>query len=113
MKPSEVPSLLRKLDAGIIPYICSEINKNVYPLKINEFLAVGVPVVMTRFADLPEFSQYVGFAGSKEDFCRLIDREIRNDSVERIAERVKFARTNSWEAKVNEFAQAILTFIKS
>lgn len=113
VKPSEVPSLLRKFDAGIIPYICSEINKNVYPLKINEFLAVGVPVVMTRFADLPEFSRYVGFAGSKEEFCEMIDKEVRSDSVKKIAERIKFARTNSWEAKVNEFAQAIKTVIKS
>jgi hypothetical protein len=28
----------------------NEVNKNIYPLKINEYLAVGVPVVMTAFA---------------------------------------------------------------
>jgi teichuronic acid biosynthesis glycosyltransferase TuaH len=63
VKPDEVPALLSKCDVGLIPYLCTDYTKNIYPLKINEYLAVGVPVVLTAFADLPEFNAIVRFAG--------------------------------------------------
>jgi hypothetical protein len=45
VKAHEVPKLLAKYDLGIIPYKMNEVNRNIYPLKINEYLAVSV--VMT------------------------------------------------------------------
>jgi hypothetical protein len=59
---------LAKYDLGIIPYKMNEVNRNIYPLKINEYLAVGVPVVMTAFADLTDFKSTVKAASSREFF---------------------------------------------
>lgn len=105
--PTEVPMLLNDCDAGIIPYIANEINKNVYPLKINEYLAVGVPVVLTRFANLPEFEGYASFADTNEAFYDAIKQEIESDSTEKIVARIEFARTNSWEGRAELFGNAI------
>jgi len=82
----------------------------VYPLKINEFLAVGVPVVLTRFADLPEFSGNDSFASSKEEFLSHLVEAVTGDSREKTAGRIEFARSNSWKARAEEFAAAIRTF---
>ena len=41
VQPNELPELLAKYDVGIIPYIVNEVNKNIYPLKINEYLAIS------------------------------------------------------------------------
>jgi glycosyltransferase involved in cell wall biosynthesis len=109
--PNEVPKLLSDCDAGMIPYIADEINKNVYPLKLNEYLAVGVPVVLTRFADLPEFEEIAAFAGSKEEFMLMILNCINFDSPEKIAARIEFAKANSWENRAKQFGDAIARVI--
>jgi hypothetical protein len=101
---------LHRCDAGIIPYICDEINKNVYPLKINEYLAVGVPLVITDFAKLSDFDEYVKVAKSKEEFHEYLVHELATDNAAKIQARIWFASKNSWQARAKQFAQAIADF---
>jgi teichuronic acid biosynthesis glycosyltransferase TuaH len=103
VKPNEVPDLLRNCDVGLIPYTCTEYNKNVYPLKINEYLSVGAPVVLTSFANLPEFSEVVSFTTGKESFHNAIVNEIKSDNPEKIKMRIEFAKKNSWENRTELF----------
>jgi len=107
IKPNDVPELLAKYDVGIIPYIVNEVNKNIYPLKINEYLAVGVPVVMNAFAHLPEFEGLVSVAANKDDFVQKLIAETDNDSAEKIKRRVDFAAANSWDARAENFGDII------
>ena len=110
VKASAVPQLLRGCDAGIIPYICNEVNKNVYPLKINEYLAVGVPVVLTRFADLPEFEGRALFAASPAEFREALATVTASDTPELVRDRIAFARSNSWRARAALFGEALERF---
>lgn len=103
----EVPKLLAKYDLGIIPYKMNEVNKNIYPLKINEYLAVGVPVVMTAFANLSDFKSIVKTAETKELFKASIENELKNDTNELIKERIEFAKLNSWESRAIAFSDII------
>lgn len=111
VKPDEVPALLRKCDVGLIPYTCTEYNKNVYPLKINEYLSVGVPVVLTSFAHLPEFEKIVRFTKGKEDFCSAIKQEIEADTSEKIKHRIEFAKSNSWESRAELFGNILEKYL--
>jgi len=107
IKPNDVPELLANYDVGIIPYIVNEVNKNIYPLKINEYLAVGVPVVMNAFASLPEFEGLISVASDKDDFVRKLIAETEDDSVQLIRKRIDFASANSWEARTESFGSFI------
>lgn len=107
VKPHEVPQLLAKYDLGIIPYKMDEVNKNIYPLKINEYLAVGVPVVMTAFANLTDFALMVKSAENKELFKSYIENELANDTAEKIAARIEFAKLNSWESRAEDFSNIL------
>lgn len=107
VKAQEVPQLLSKYDLGIIPYKMNEVNKNIYPLKINEYLAVGVPVVMTAFANLNDFKSIVKTAETKELFKAHIENELKNDSNALIQERIEFAKLNSWESRAIAFSDII------
>ena len=109
---SEVPELVAKFDIGIIPYLLSEINKNIYPLKINEYLAIGIPVVMTEFAVLKDFENIACVAKSKEEFVDLIKTQVENDNSKKIKERIDFARSNSWESRAKQFGDYIEKFYK-
>ena len=110
IKANEVPKLLAKYDLGIIPYIMDEVNKNIYPLKINEYLSVGVPVVMTAFANLTDFKNIVQVANTKEQFKEHILTELSNDNDSLIKERIAFAKQNSWEGRAVEFENIIDKF---
>jgi glycosyltransferase involved in cell wall biosynthesis len=107
VKPYEVPSLLAKYDVGIIPYNNLEINKGIYPLKINEYLAVGLPVVMTDFASLKEFSSSVSICNDKKEFSKAIVEAIETDTKHKIHKRVHFAKKNSWNHRANEFGNIL------
>ncbi len=111
--PHEVPEMLSHCDAGIIPYINNEINKNVYPLKINEYLAVGVPVVLSNFAVLSEFEKIVSFTSTKEEFLSALQSEIQNDSQRKIEQRIDFAKENSWEKRAELFEKSISKVVKN
>lgn len=111
VKSYEVPKLLSQYDLGIIPYKMDEVNKNIYPLKINEYLAVGVPVVMTDFADLADFKDMAKSAENKSLFKSHIENELKNDTNTLIKNRIAFAKQNSWEGRANEFSGIIEKFI--
>jgi glycosyltransferase involved in cell wall biosynthesis len=107
IKANEVPALLATYDVGIIPYTLTEYNKSIYPLKINEFLAVGVPVVMTTFADLSDFTGMVSLASTNEEFIQGLKFELENDSSELIKKRIDFAKSNSWDSRTNAFGAVL------
>lgn len=105
--PYEVPELLSSYDLGVIPYTVNEVNKNIYPLKINEYLAVGVSVVLTSFAKLPEFEEIVRFSEDEKQFMDLLIDELQSDSKEKIEMRKEFSSDNSWNNKADEFSEVL------
>jgi len=111
IKQNNVPKLLATYDVGIIPYLVNEVNKNIYPLKINEYLAVGVPLVMNAFAVLPEFEGIVSIAKNKEDFIAKLLEETQTDTAEKIMDRINFAKSNSWDARTESFSVILAKFI--
>lgn len=113
VKPDEVPALLASYDVGIIPYIVNEINKNIYPLKINEYMAVGVPVVMTPFAELKDFSGMVSVAGDSESFSECLEYQVSSDKKELIQNRIEFAKSNSWDIKAEEFGSILKSLVEN
>ena len=66
-----------------------------------------MPVVLTSFADLPEFNEIVSFTSGEEAFCKAIVREIEYDSLENIKKRIQFAEKNSWENRAQLFDDVI------
>jgi glycosyltransferase involved in cell wall biosynthesis len=103
----EVPEYLLRFDLGIVPYRLLAVNKNIYPLKINEYLAVGLPVVMTRFAELPEFSAFVAVSSTKDEFVQKIKHELQALDQVTIEKRIAFASQNSWEQRALLFGATL------
>lgn len=111
--PNEVPPLMADCDAGIIPYLMNEVNRNIYPLKINEYMSVGVPVVMNNFATLPEFDGMVSVANNKAEFVEKLKTEVERDNKEKIMTRIEFASENSWEARTESFSKILEKILAS
>ena len=48
-----MPRYVKAFDVGLVPYRLSDYTANVYPTKLNEYLAMGTPVVATDLAGDP------------------------------------------------------------
>lgn len=107
----KLPKHVAQFDVGIIPFIKSEFTKKIYPLKINEYLAMGKPVVMTSFASLPEFENIVERADDAHYFKQAITKVLLSDNDELRKSRRRFSENNSWAARASEFDKIIKSLL--
>ena len=92
------------MDLVIIPYKRNTLTKSIYPLKINEYLGAGKPVVSTHFSeDIFSFNDVAYIAEDHDQFISLIDKAIEEDTESKKLERVKRAEENTWSARVEQF----------
>ena len=106
-QPADLPPLLAKLSAGIIPFVCNKHTYTIYPLKINEYLAAGLPVVSTPFSILDDFEGIIELADTPEHFAQALRRAIVDTDGQRVQQRVDMAHNNSWERRAREFEAVI------
>jgi glycosyltransferase involved in cell wall biosynthesis len=102
----ELPDVLREADAGMIPYARNELTDSIFPMKVYEYLAAGLPVVATPLPALAEIPQ-VRTAPDADGIAVLLEQAIAQDSPERRAERSRAAAAHSWDRRLQEIAVAI------
>jgi teichuronic acid biosynthesis glycosyltransferase TuaH len=99
-----LPHYLHYSHCCIIPFKCNEQTRSIYPLKINEYLATGRPVVSTPFSeDIGMFSELIYIADSHEEFNRKISMAIGEDTEALHTMRTKAVLENNWENRAIEF----------
>ncbi len=107
-KISELPAYVAYSDCTLIPFQCNTLTKSIYPLKINEYLAAGKPVVTTNFSDdIQDFKEVAYVTNTHEQFLEMIEKSLLEDSPEKQKLRIKVAEQNSWTARVETFWQLI------
>jgi glycosyltransferase involved in cell wall biosynthesis len=102
----ELPSVLRAADAGLIPYARNELTDSIFPMKVYEYLAAGLPVVATPLPALSQIAD-VATAPDAHGIATLLDESLAHDTPERRAERSRAAQGHSWERRIEEIAAAI------
>ena len=107
LEQKEAVDLMLSASVCIIPFLLNEFTKFIYPLKINEYLALGKPVVTTDFADLSTFEGMISIASSKEAFAQSTIWEIESDDDQRISKRIEFAFKNSWESRASQLLSVV------
>lgn len=107
-KLENLPAYIKFMHCMIIPFKCNKLTSSIYPLKINEYLAAGKPVVSTGFsAEIIAFSDIINIASDILSFNTMINRAIDTDSIELIAGRISRAAKNSWPVRVEQFWQIL------
>ncbi|MFN4255968.1 MAG: glycosyltransferase [Saprospiraceae bacterium] len=101
--PETLPAWVQTFDVCLIPFVKNELTAGIYPLKINEYLAAGKPVIATPFADLSDFEGIISVANDVDSFIRAIEKYILENAPRERARRVFFAGKNSWAARGTEF----------
>jgi glycosyltransferase involved in cell wall biosynthesis len=107
LQPANLPPLLARMQAAMIPFVCNKHTYTIYPLKINEYLAAGLPVVSTPFSILDDFDGVIELADSPASFAQALRRALADISPQRLYERVAMAQNNSWAKRAEEFEAVI------
>jgi glycosyltransferase involved in cell wall biosynthesis len=113
----ELPDYIRGFDVGIVPYLFNDYTATVVPTKINEYLAMGKPVVSTN---LPEVSNFNGRHGviitspnRPKEFVASIERALLTTGEEAVIKRRReVAALNDWEARYERMSRLIETELR-
>ena len=103
----DLADYVEAFDVCINPQLVNHITRGNYPLKIDEYLAMGKPVVATRTKAMKLFEAYTYLADAPEEYPALIQKAFDEHSPEKEKERMAFARKHTWENCVNEIYKVI------
>ena len=98
---AELPRYAAQFDVGLIPFRRDRLTAYVNPLKLLEYLALGLPVVTTPLPDLDRFGDLVLQGSSPDEFVDQVKSALADRSPERRRQRFALAAGESWEARVN------------
>ena len=107
----EIPGYLKVSRAALIPYRRAPYTDHVFPAKLNEYLAMGVPVVST---DLPEVRRYcdsfgdvVTIAKDADAFVLAVRGAVQDTDSARALRRIEAARLNGWQQRLEQMCAVI------
>lgn len=103
----EVPAYINALDICLNLQVINDITIGNYPLKIDEYLALGKPVVATQTIGMKPFKEYVYLGTPGSDYVALIEKAIEEETRQKRFKRIAFARSHSWKNILNNIYEAI------
>ena len=107
----ELPRYIGAFDVGIVPYVLSDYTANVYPTKLNEYLAMGIPVVATDLLEIRRFNKthgdVVAVANDAEMFATEITNVQKVVSEDERSRRIAVAEENSWQSRIERMSEVI------
>jgi glycosyltransferase involved in cell wall biosynthesis len=102
----DLPQVLRGADIGLIPYAINDLTHSVFPMKVYEYLAAGLPVLATPLPAL-DGVEAIETVSSADDLVAAAERELASDSPEVRRTRSDAASSHSWEARLEEIEKAL------
>lgn len=100
--PDELAGYIKGFDVALNPQVVNIITDINYPLKIDEYLAMGKPTVATRTTFMAYFKDYTYLPTSKEEYVVEIEKALKEDSPELQKKRRDFAGEHTWENFVSQ-----------
>ncbi len=104
-----VPAYMSALQVCLNPQLLNEITNGNYPRKVDEYLALGKPVIATRTATMELFRDHAYLCSSVEEYRDAVEKALAENGEDKIRERILFARSHSWKNN----AERLFKFIQS
>ena len=98
----QISTYVHSFDVALIPYLVNEFTDSVYPCKLNEYLAMGLPVISSSVQEICLFEEkYQGsvmIGKNTSDFIIKVEETLNNASAKSHLEsekRVQIAKENT------------------
>ncbi|HNX87106.1 MAG TPA: glycosyltransferase [Bacteroidales bacterium] len=108
LKPeNQLPSYLRFFDVAINPQRINTITNGNYPRKVDEYLAMGLPVVATATETMKIFKDQTYLAVDPGSYTAMIDQALKENCTRLALERQSIARQHTWENNIARIDEAL------
>ncbi len=104
---TDLPAYIAGFDVCLNPQLINKVTIGNYPLKIDEYLNMGKPVVATKTEAMSIFEPYTYLADNETEYISLIEQALKEDSYELKIERMTFASAHTWTNCVNKLLKII------
>ncbi len=103
----QLPRYASFFDVGIIPFQLNDLTRSVNPLKLLEYLSLGIPVVSTYMPEIIKYSDVISIAHNSDEFLAALENSLTNNTPDMRQQRIAKARSNSWRAVAERFSQFV------
>jgi glycosyltransferase involved in cell wall biosynthesis len=103
----ELPSLAREAAVLTMPYRLMPATEAMQPLKLKEYMATGLPCVVSRLPATEPWQDCVDIASNAEQFADLVLLRLQQELLESQRKARLRLAAESWEAKSRQF-EAVL-----
>jgi len=107
----ELSKYVQTFNVCVIPYVRDAYTETTYPAKLNEYLALGKPVVATPLPELEDYNREFGgvlrLAGNAAAFVTALRESINDDTPGRREMYQRVARQNAWTAILDSMSSLI------
>jgi glycosyltransferase involved in cell wall biosynthesis len=109
-KVDELPAYAQHFDAAVMCYEVTDYTNSIFPLKLNEYLASGVPVVSSRVESVLSFGDVVGLATGVDEWETALAAALQPQAaaIDAVARRRKIAAQYDWDVLVDRVAELFL-----
>ena len=104
---SELPNYVKGFDVAMNPQLINNLTIGNYPRKIDEYLAMGKPIIATKTIAMKMFKDVVYLGETKDEYIDLIEKALKEDSKVLAEKRIQVAKSHTWKNNVNAIYNAI------
>jgi len=98
----EIPAYGAGFDVALMPWLRNDWIKHSNPIKLKEYLALGLPIVSTDFPEVHHYDDVVAIATDTDDFIRLVGEALDSRPVGTPTSRRARVADASWDRRADE-----------
>lgn len=109
---SELPNYIKGFDVSMNPQLINDATIGNYPRKIDEYLAMGKPVLASATKAMEYFKDYTYLGKTPKDYVELAEKSLSENSKELELARREYGTGHSWENNVKEIFKFLEVVVK-
>ena len=94
-------------DVGIIPFKQNDMTAAVNPIKMWEYMAMGIPVVTTALPEAQKYCEELYYSSGRQEFINNVRLGLKQENWVKCERRMTLAQENSWKARAEKMLIAI------
>ena len=102
---SELASRMAGFDVAVIPFLKNPLTMATNPLKLYEYLCLGIPIVSTRLPETEPFNDLIYLSDDAAGFAHELEQAMTERDADLRARRKEAARNNTWGLRCDQLSE--------